>query len=324
MCSKSVEPAGAIFGTWIESIMIRRRIRRLYKRFLKPIVKPSVKWSRKRLRSARASLAYTRALLASLLRQPASLYYVPTWIESLRFSGPPLAVHVPNWPYIATRYVEKQLHRLNYQATVRERGARPPWFGTCRRRAVVFEYGGGSSTLWLAERVQSLTTIEHDAGWFTRIEQALAATGRTNCTVLLRQPQDMETAPGTPSDNDIDYHSDKCPGTFAGYVQTIDQFPDSSFDVVFVDGRSRAACLHHAAGKVRPGGLLVLDDSNRESYQAAMQCLRGWVRKDFCGIKPFQSRLGYTTCWTKPESTPELGPSATPTARTLSTQTVMK
>ncbi len=322
MCSKSVEPARETFGTWIESIMIRRRIRRLYKRFLKPIVKPSVKWSRKRLRSARSSLVYTRALLASLLRQPVSLYYVATWIESLRYAGPPLAVHVPNWPYVATRYVEKQLRRLNYQATIRERGVRPPWFGACRRRAVVFEYGGGSSTLWLAERVQSLTTIEHDAGWFTRIEQALAATGRTNCTVLLRQPQELETAP---SGNGIDYHSDKCPGTFADYVQTIDQFPDGSFDVVFIDGRSRAACLHHAAGKVRPGGLLVLDDADREGYQTAMQYLRGWSRKDFCGIKPFQSKLGYTTCWIKPESTAELGRAAPPqTARTRSTQTVMK
>ena len=281
------------------------RVKRVYKRFFKPVVKPSVKWLRKRFRSARASLHYAGALLASVRRHPANLWYMPAWFGSLVFSGPPLAVLIPNWPYVATRYLQKQLHRLSHPAPVADgasghllRGPRP---GVCRCDAVIFEYGGGSSTLWLAERVKSVTTVEHDAGWFTRIEQKLGEQGLTNCVVLFREPENVETAPPATANGDgIGYLSQKCPGSFAAYVQAIDQFPDDSFDFVFVDGRSRAACLHHAARKVRPGGLLILDDSNRERYQQAAQCLQAWVRKDFCGIKPFQSRLGYTTCWIKP------------------------
>jgi hypothetical protein len=51
--------------------------------------------------------------------------------------------------------------------------------------------------------------------------------------------------------------------------------------------------------------MLILDDSDRGHYQHAVQRLRAWVRKDFCGIKPFQSKLGSTTCWTKPEARTE-------------------
>ena len=285
--------------------MVSPRIKRIYKRFFKPIVKPSVKWLRKRLRSVRASLQYVGALFASFLRHPANLWYVPAWIASRRFSGRPLVSQVPNWPYVATRYLETQLHRLNNQALVADSGgsqhSRGPSLGVRRRNTVVFEYGGGNSTLWLAKQVKSLTTVEHDAGWFTRIEQQLAEAGLTNCVVLFRKPQDAETTtPEAANGDGIGYLSEKCPGSFAAYVQTIDEFPDNSFDLVFVDGRSRAACLHHAARKVRPGGFLVLDDSNRERYQKAVQWLEAWVRRDFCGIKPFQSRLGYTTCWIKP------------------------
>jgi predicted O-methyltransferase YrrM len=269
--------------------MIWRRIRRIYKRFGKPIVKPIVKGVRKRQQ-------VVAPLLASFVRQPANLPYAATWIESLRFRGSPVAAHVPNWPYTATRYLEMRLSR----------------------RAVAFEYGGGGSTLWLAKRVARLTTIEHDAGWFGRIEEALTQTGLTNCVVLMREPGRVTPSLGMPGTDGIDYSSTKCMGSFADYVQAIDTFPDDSFDLVLVDGRSRAACLHHAAPKVRRGGMLILDDSNRESYQTAMKRLDSWVRKDFCGVKPFRTELGYTTCWIKRDSLPyngdhELQPRTEPT-----------
>jgi hypothetical protein len=272
--------------------MLWRRIRRLYKRFGKPIVKrfgkPIVKRFGKPIvkpivKGVRKRQQLVAPLLASFLRQPANLPYAAAWVESLRFRGSPLNAQIPNWPYSATRYLEKRL----------------------RRRAVVFEYGGGGSTLWLAQRVGRLTTIEHDAGWFTRIEQALTTTGLTNCVVLLREPRGTAVPPRVPGSGGIDYGSNRCLGSFEEYVQAIDSFPDDSFDLVLVDGRSRAACLHHAAPKVRRGGLLILDDSNRECYQTAMKRLHSWVRKDFCGVKPFRTKLGYTTCWIKPYSLPD-------------------
>jgi predicted O-methyltransferase YrrM len=241
------------------------------KRKLKRIVKRTVKWARKRIR-------FTSSFLATFVRKPANLQFIARWVRSLRFNGTALSAHVPNLPYAAARYLERQLHP----------------------QAVVFEYGGGGSTLWLAKRVAKLTTVEHNRLWFARVEQELKASGVTNCTLLLHQPQDEEASP--PSSEDDGYGSQKCCGTFRDYVKTIDGFPDNSFDLVLVDGRSRPACLHHAASKVLPGGLLVLDDVHRDRYHKAMHGLDAWPRRDFRGIRPFRSQLGYTTCWIKPHT----------------------
>lgn len=256
--------------------MLKRRIKRVYKRFLKPVVKPCVKWSRKRL-------PVVSAFCASFPRRPANFLYLPAWIGSLLFPKVPLTAHVPNWPYTATHYLALRL----------------------RPKAVVFEYGGGGSTLWLARRVKSLTTVEHHPDWFTRIDQELTRSGTKNCVLLLRAPRMSAPASNGTAGERADYRSSLEEGTFEDYVKAIEPFPDGHFDVVLVDGRCRPACLLHAARKVLPGGLLVLDDSHRERYQGAMASLRSWARKDFCGIKPFRWQLGYTTCWIKPKVTAE-------------------
>lgn len=46
----------------------------------------------------------------------------------------------------------------------------------------------------------------------------------------------------------------------------IKKFPDNYFDIVLVDGRSRPSCLFHSLNKVKKGGLLVLDNAEREYY----------------------------------------------------------
>ncbi len=58
---------------------------------------------------------------------------------------------------------------------------------------------------------------------------------------------------------------------FQNYVTQIDAFPDSTFDIVLVDGRARPACLIHALPKVRRGGLLILDNAERPHYQQAIR-----------------------------------------------------
>jgi hypothetical protein len=76
------------------------------------------------------------------------------------------------------------------------------------------------------------------------------------------------------------------PDAFAAYVAAIDAFPDGFFDLVVVDGRSRAACLDRAVPKIRPGGMLVLDDADRPEYADAIAELPPWPRRDFRGLRP--------------------------------------
>jgi hypothetical protein len=52
-------------------------------------------------------------------------------------------------------------------------------------------------------------------------------------------------------------------GTARAYVGIIEQQPDASLDFVLVDGKKRDACALAAVSKLRPGGVLVLDDVHR-------------------------------------------------------------
>ncbi len=54
--------------------------------------------------------------------------------------------------------------------------------------------------------------------------------------------------------------------SFEKYVRSIDRFIDKSLDLVIIDGRARLSCITHALKKIRPGGYLMLDDSERERY----------------------------------------------------------
>ncbi|MBI5865098.1 MAG: hypothetical protein HZB38_11445 [Planctomycetes bacterium] len=86
--------------------------------------------------------------------------------------------------------------------------------------------------------------------------------------------------------------------TFEAYVRAIDQHPDATFDVILVDGRARPACIQHAIPKLKPSGWLVLDNADREHYQAAIRLLLGrWERRDFAGPIPYTEHFVCTTAW---------------------------
>ncbi|HJN04241.1 MAG TPA: class I SAM-dependent methyltransferase [Alphaproteobacteria bacterium] len=142
--------------------------------------------------------------------------------------------------------------------------------------AVAFEYGSGASTLWLARRCKTVYSVEHDPAWAARIE-ALAH-GFNNVHLIHRAPE--------PVARDAAFES-QFPGWgrtgFEAYVRAIDSAP-GPFDLIAIDGRCRSQCLRAALGKLAAGGLIVLDNSNRRRYRAAIEAsglhtarLRGWA-----------------------------------------------
>jgi len=72
------------------------------------------------------------------------------------------------------------------------------------------------------------------------------------------------------------------------YVAFIDQFPDKSFDVTVVDGSSRNECTYHAIKKLKPGGILIFDNSDGTEYREANEFLikNDFMRIDFWGLIP--------------------------------------
>lgn len=144
------------------------------------------------------------------------------------------------------------------------------------RTSHVFEYGGGGSTAWFADRVGEVVTIEQDDEWY----KALAAS--------MKDLDHVNIIPASPNNG------------FRDYVAAIDNYADGTFDVVLVDGRERVACVERAAPKVKPGGLLILDDSDRDKYIGAFAHLGQWSRQDHFGLVPCKDVPGHTAIWTRP------------------------
>lgn len=135
-----------------------------------------------------------------------------------------------------------------------------------------FEWGCGGSTLWLSQRTESVVTLEHDKEWVEQTQAELDKYGIQNVELVLRE---------------LD----------RGYVEYIDRFPDEFFDLIMVDGRRRSDCLGHAIPKLKCGGALVLDNSERAQYQKAMGPLEHWLRLDW---DSGYSEGWSTTVWRKP------------------------
>ncbi|MCY1532239.1 hypothetical protein D9M68_675000 [compost metagenome] len=63
---------------------------------------------------------------------------------------------------------------------------------------------------------------------------------------------------------------------------------NEKFDIVIVDGRDRVNCCKHSLPALNEKGVIVLDDSERESYQEARTFLQkqGFKELSFSGISP--------------------------------------
>jgi SAM-dependent methyltransferase len=131
------------------------------------------------------------------------------------------------------------------------------WLG---RHMRVFEWGSGTSTAWLARRVGELHAIEHDPYWHGRVRESLERERHSHVDLRLIEPAG---------------------GCFARYVAAIEEFPEGSLDLVCVDGRARVECVRRALARLRPGGLLLLDDSHRPRYAEAFRALARHPQRRF-------------------------------------------
>jgi|7_EtaG_2_1085326.scaffolds.fasta_scaffold06536_2 predicted O-methyltransferase YrrM len=98
----------------------------------------------------------------------------------------------------------------------------------------ILEFGSGASTIWFSKRVEILVSVEHDKDWYTKIFNLIKP--RTGIDLRLR-PQPYNTV---------------CK----------ESLPVREFDLVLIDGRDRVACAQSAYQMIRPGGFLMLDNSD--------------------------------------------------------------
>lgn len=133
-----------------------------------------------------------------------------------------------------------------------------PWFSyaaidfldaNLRRDMHVFEFGSGGSTIFFAERCASVRAVEEEPKWAARVRVHAAERGLDNLEIAnapfnFSNPQNFLTS---------DY---------------LAQVRAGVWDVIVVDGADndftiRPICFGAAESQVKPGGMIVVDDSWR-------------------------------------------------------------
>jgi SAM-dependent methyltransferase len=121
---------------------------------------------------------------------------------------------------------------------------------------VALECGSGSSTGYLAQRVTRLVSIDHATDWHTAIQIVVSAMGVYN----------------------VDFRTEPRP-----YWNLLREFAEESFDVALIDGRDRVDCVRQVPRLLKPGGTLLVDNteriggiSERGPYYEMLGCLVGW------------------------------------------------
>jgi predicted O-methyltransferase YrrM len=99
----------------------------------------------------------------------------------------------------------------------------------------ILEFGSGMSTLWFARRCALLVSVECFGDWHGVITQKLAERGLQNVDYRLSEP---------------------------ATAHVIDEYPDSYFDLVLIDGVRRQHAMMTAISKVKPGGYIYLDGTD--------------------------------------------------------------
>lgn len=100
----------------------------------------------------------------------------------------------------------------------------------------VIEFGSGSSTAWLAKRCKTLYSIEDNREWFEYVSAQLVNKGCDNVNYVLQSG--------------------------ASYSDLSD-FEDGSIDFALIDGLNPADCMRQVIPKIKPGGYVYLDNSDK-------------------------------------------------------------
>jgi hypothetical protein len=151
------------------------------------------------------------------------------------------------------------------------------------RDGVGLEWGSGRSTQWFGSRLRRLVSIEMDEDWYRTVNGQTAGLESVDLRhINIEHPIDEPSVP--------EYHP------VPQYVAVIEEFAVGSLDFVLVDGHYRQACVRAALSRVRPGGLLAVDNTD-------WMPLEDWgVPRDWPLVHQSSNVMTQTTVWRKPDA----------------------
>jgi len=163
------------------------------------------------------------------------------------------------------------------------------------KEMIGLEYGSGRSTLFFANKLKKLISIEHHSEWHEKVAKLLSENKLSNVDYLLIPEQvngelnediELET-------NLLKLDGSEQRNEFFNYYNKVNDYPNEYFDFVLIDGRARVMCGLNALQKLKNGGIFVLDNSERPRYQPLHQELESWPKVETT------TGLTNTTIWIK-------------------------
>jgi SAM-dependent methyltransferase len=187
----------------------------------------------------------------------------------------------------------------------------------------VFEYGCGASTLFFSKRVKYLTGIETDITWLKIIEKKIIEKKfliDNNISEILSN-KSYSLLSSNHNDNFKDYSSIKNKYFYKKFLNDDhqidlyynknamidDNYPNfcnnflEKFDVIIIDSKKRFPCSVNAIKSLKPNGIIILDDSQRDNYRKIFNFFleNNFKKIDFIGIASGQLSIKNTTIFYK-------------------------
>lgn len=124
----------------------------------------------------------------------------------------------------------------------------------------IFEYGSGFSTLFYSKRTQSVAAVEHNKVWY----QKMLKHNLSNVQII--------------------FFAEDENGYYCASIEQIKK----EYDLIIIDAIDRVNCVKKSLHSLAEGGVLILDDSEREEYAEVFSFMASndFKHIEFWGISP--------------------------------------
>ena len=122
----------------------------------------------------------------------------------------------------------------------------------------VFEWGTGNSTLFWSKHVKEVVSVEYDEEWYKKLKEIV------------------------PKNVSLKYFKLEYDGAYCRAILEENQ----KYDIILIDGRDRVRCAKYAVNYLKDTGIIIWDNTDRESYQEGFEYLKkkGFKSITFSGL----------------------------------------
>ncbi|MBU3621108.1 hypothetical protein [Polynucleobacter sp. CS-Odin-A6] len=192
-------------------------------------------------------LLYSREIFKSSLSNSKNIDVYTQWINSFFLAAEEPLNNLKQKDPLPWMYI-KAIHFIEF-------------FLLQKKEAVCFEWGSGTSTIWLSKHLKKVYSVDSNKVWCDAVKNELSNRNINNVNLTFEAPIVVEGG-----SNLHKSYWDSPNTSYINYVNSISKY-DFKFDLIIIDGESRVECLKQAIKKIKAGGMIVLDNSNRDRYQ---------------------------------------------------------